>query len=142
MSISEIVDAEYRIHASDLHKKESEWIVSNVSYQGVEDLAPVLHLHGITKRLVLNPLQSRQMMALTRSSIPEEWIGARIRLEVTSVADTATIAITAAEMPTRRRQWPLFARLHRPIPKLLFVIVCTAILIALASLAFHFGWTP
>jgi hypothetical protein len=144
MSISETVDAEYRIHPPDLPQEQSEWIVRNVSYQGLENIAPVLHLDGMVKRLVLDPAQSRQMMTLTRSSIPEEWIGARIRLGVTTVADDKTIAITGADIPTPRRQWPspIPPQLESVTARFVLIAMCSAIVFALAWLAFLARFAP
>lgn len=98
MSISDIVDAEYRLHAADLNGHDMEWTVVNFSYQGLENLSPVLHLEGMAKRLVLDPRMSQQMMTLTHSSIPEDWIGATIHVSPSSREDNGTIQITGVDI--------------------------------------------
>ena len=98
MSISDIVDSEYRLHAADLNGQDMEWAVVNVSYQGLENMSPVLHLEGMTKRLVLDPTMSQQMMALTHSSIPEDWIGAIIHVSPPSEEYNGTIQIKGVDI--------------------------------------------
>jgi hypothetical protein len=104
MSLSEVVDEQYRIGVEDLHGREREWIVANISYQGLEDMVPVLHFEGMTKRLVLDQEQSRQMVALTRTALPEEWIGAHIRVTPRRKADSDGIDITAATLASSTEQ--------------------------------------
>jgi len=99
MSLSEIVDANYRIHVEDLQGREREWRISNVSFQGVEEMTPVLHFEGMTKRLVLDQELSLQMIELTRTAIPDEWMGAKIRIAPNPAGEGSKMAITAATLP-------------------------------------------
>jgi hypothetical protein len=50
MSISPIVDANYRLQAVDLEGMARHVVIANVTYQGVEEMTPVLHFVGQTKR--------------------------------------------------------------------------------------------
>jgi hypothetical protein len=99
MSLSEIVDANYRIHVEDLHGQEREWRISNVSFQGVEEMTPVLHFEEMTKRLVLDQELSLQMIELARTAIPEEWLGAKIRIAPNPSSEGSKMSITAAKLP-------------------------------------------
>lgn len=113
MTASDIVDAKYRIHAADLQGQEREWVVANVSYQGLEDMSPVLHIEGSAKRLVLDSEQSRQMMQLTRTAMPDEWIGARIRVSPVQKPGSETIAIRSVDLPRDRRSYLIGALLAK-----------------------------
>ena len=93
MSFSETVDEKYRISAVDLNGREHRLRVSNVSYQGLENLSPVLHFDGITKRLVLDRTQYRQMIIHTREAVPEDWIGASVVLRPTEMGGETTVVI-------------------------------------------------
>ena len=101
MTQSAVVDSTYRIHAKDLQGLDLERRIINISYQGIEGMASVLHLEGVAKRLVLDQALSGQMMALTRSPIPEDWVGARIRLHASGEASDPTIVITGTDSSAR-----------------------------------------
>ena len=68
MSLSELVDEGYRLDAADLQGKQNQVVISNVSYQGVEEISYVLHFEGIPKRLTLNHEQWRQLAETTGST--------------------------------------------------------------------------
>ncbi len=93
MSISDAVDEKYRIHTADLGSRAQRLVISNISYQGVEEMRPVLHFEGLTKRLVLTQQQSFDMIRLTRSSIPTDWIGETVILKPVRIASETTIEI-------------------------------------------------
>lgn len=130
MSISAAVDEGYRIHLADLDGQEWEWVITNVSYQGVEEMSPVLHLQGLSKRFVLDAEQSRQMMALTRSPIPEEWIGATIRVAPKQTADNGSIAITSAKLPVVPHRWPPVATRLAWLTGIVLLVVVLWMLVA------------
>lgn len=132
MSLSEVVDTQYRIHVADLRGQEWEWRVVNVSYQGVEKMAPVLHLDGLLKRFVLDAEQSRQMMSLTSSPMPEEWIGAKIRVAPAKLGDNGTIVITAVELSSHRSRWLQYMI---DAPWLLRLVAAALLLLAIILLA-------
>jgi hypothetical protein len=137
MAKSEIVDAKYRVHADDLNGQRHEWVIANVTYEGLEELSPVLHIEGLTKRFVLDQEQSHQMMSLTHSFIPDDWVGARIWVAPTVTAEDEKILITSADMPERSR-WPrLGSASIGPAP----LSVWLTLLIIVITLALIFAWT-
>lgn len=103
MSLSDIVDERYRLHAADLDGLPIAAVISNVTYQGVEELSPVLHLEGFQKRLVLSKAQSQDLMRITGSAIFSDWIGQRIELRPIKAGRESFIAIR----PFRRRRFYL-----------------------------------
>jgi hypothetical protein len=107
MSRVEIVDENYRLQVNDLFGEVREVAISNVSYQGLEELTPVLHFHGGHKRMVLSAIQVRDLIILTGTPLPEQWIGYRLFLTPLTIGDEQQIAIRAA---TKR---PLLSRLWR-----------------------------
>ncbi len=92
MSFSDAIDDKYRIHAADLDSRTHRLVISNISYQGVEEMRPVLHFEGLTKRLVLTQQQSFDMIRLTHSSIPTEWIGEAVILSPSVSGATRLLA--------------------------------------------------
>ena len=79
-STSPIVDQRYRLTPADLQGRSAVVTIMNVTLQGVEELHPVLHFDTIRKPLVLDPRQCDDVAHLTRSTIMQEWIGARLLL--------------------------------------------------------------
>ena len=65
MSLSELVDEGYRLDAADLQGRASRVTISNVSYQGVEEMNFVLHFEDIPKRLMLSHDQWEQLVEAT-----------------------------------------------------------------------------
>ena len=83
MSISPIVDERYRLHPSDLGRKSVQVTVQNVSWQGVEQLQPLLHLREFPmKRLLLNQQQVQSLTEIVGSTLARDWIGHRLVLVV------------------------------------------------------------
>lgn len=80
MSLSETVDEKYRIGIDDLEGRARRLVIANVSYQGVEEMRPVLHFEGMNKRLVLSASQSTDMIRMTHTAIPSDWIGESVVL--------------------------------------------------------------
>jgi hypothetical protein len=116
MSISNSVDKRYRLYASDLTGRPRRVVIANVTYQGLEEVNPVLHFAGQSKRLVLTPAQCRQMITLTGTAHFTEWIGLPIVLKP-DATDSGAIelasptALRASAMPLDRtddqRGWRL-----------------------------------
>ena len=78
MSISPLVDADYRLYAADLAGMARQVVIANVTYQGIEEMRPVLHIEGQTKRLVLSPEQVNQLIEITGTALLSRWIGIAI----------------------------------------------------------------
>lgn len=102
MSLSELVDEGYRLDAADLQGRQNQVVISNVSYQGVEEINYVLHFEGILKRLTLNHEQWRQLAETTGSIESRDWIGAKVVVAPQTEAGVTSIAILPATRPTRR----------------------------------------
>jgi hypothetical protein len=83
MSISPIVDERYRLRPSDLGRASVQVTVQNVSWQGVEQLHPLLHLREFPqKRLLLNQPQVQSITEIVGSTLAHDWIGHRLVLAV------------------------------------------------------------
>jgi hypothetical protein len=100
MSISDIVDERYRLHVADLEGRPTRAVIVNVTYQGVEELSPVLHLEGFAKRLVLSSTQSQELMRITGTAILSDWVGHQVELRPVAGGGEKRIAIR----PIRRRR--------------------------------------
>jgi hypothetical protein len=110
MSRSSIVDESYRLKPGDLGRRPVRVAVQNVSFQGLEELHPVLHFAEFpTKRLVLDPLQCRQLITATHSPLCVDWIGRAVELRSASYAGQAVVAIEVTETlpkrPGRKLNW-------------------------------------
>ena len=117
MSISPTVDAGYRLQPADLDGAPRRAVIANVSFQGLEEMTPVLHFEGQTKRLVLSPEQTAQAVELMGTSLFHNWIGRPLVLvpvrrrkgptEIVLAAPTARPR--AAAIPTvpqgERKEW-------------------------------------
>ncbi|MBX3012147.1 MAG: hypothetical protein KF832_11605 [Caldilineaceae bacterium] len=81
MSISPIIDEHYRLHPADLGRRSVQVTIQNVSWQGVEQLRPLLHLREFPqKRLPLNSAQVQRLVEIVGSSLAQDWIGHTILL--------------------------------------------------------------
>lgn len=139
MSISPTVDARYRLQPADLEGAPRRVIISNVTFQGLEEMTPVLHFEGQTKRLVLSADQVTQLVELTGTSLFHDWIGRAIVLSPLRGAGGREISITA---PTRRAAaMPVEPRGERREWRMALTVVA---LLSLASTAYYFlvelGW--
>ncbi|MCB0061140.1 MAG: hypothetical protein KDE19_03460 [Caldilineaceae bacterium] len=134
MSISPIIDHRYRLQPHDLGRREPVVTIQNVSQQGLETVAPLLHLREFPeKRLLLEPVQCQELAQITGTSLPEAWIGEQIRLAVQSDRDQLRIHLFPAHIP------PSQATGHTPpipVPEnlqsslLLFLVLCLIFLFA------------
>lgn len=101
MSRSAIVDQRYRLQAADLSSSVWRVAIHSVSWQGVEELTPVLHFDAAALRnLALDASQRRDLIRATQSSLCSDWIGRSVELRRTGSADGVTISIRP---PTPKR---------------------------------------
>ncbi len=107
-SISPIVDTAYRIQLDDLAGATRQVEIANVTFQGVEALAPVLHFQGQTKRLVMTPEQVAQMVEITGTVLMARWIGTKILLHPHTQGDEQRIEIRAVTARHRGRAMPTY----------------------------------
>lgn len=108
MSISPIVDAEYRILPADLEGQTRRVEIANVTYQGVEAMTPVLHFVGQTKRLVMTPQQATQMLEITGSILHDQWIGVTILLQPRITKQESLILIQPVSRKSRGQPMPIY----------------------------------
>ena len=108
MSISPIVDAEYRILPTDLEGHTRRVEIANVTYQGVEAMTPVLHFVGQTKRLVMTPEHAKQMLEITGSILHAQWIGVTIILQPRITKQESRILIHPVSRKRRGQPMPIY----------------------------------
>lgn len=110
MSISPIIDERYRLRPTDLGRGSVQVTIQNVSWQGVEQLCPLLHLREFPqKRLLLNGRQMQSLIEIVGSTQDHDWIGYTIFLQVEQKDDELTIVLhpfTAAHEQNPRRLRP------------------------------------
>lgn len=81
MSISPIIDERYRLQPKDVGRSGMYVTVQNVSWQGVEQLRPLLHLREFPqKRLLLDQRQVQSLIEIAGSTLAQDWIGQRLVL--------------------------------------------------------------
>lgn len=103
MSISPIVDTDYRLHIADLQGEARQVVIANVTYQGVEEMVPVLHFEGQTKRLVLSAEQAEQVIRITGTPLYARWINTPIILRPYITKTESRILIQPVD-PKRKAQ--------------------------------------
>ena len=108
MSISPVVDAEYRLQPEDLVGLPRHVIISNVTYQGVEEMMPVLHFEGQTKRLVLSPEQVARIIDISGTILYPQWIGLAIVLQPPTDRMDDSIIIRAVDPRRRTPSMPIY----------------------------------
>jgi hypothetical protein len=108
MSISPIVDENYRIQAADLQGLARQVVIANVTYQGVEAMAPVLHFEGLSKRLVLAPEQVNQIVEITGTTLFRQWIGRAIILQPRITKTESAIFIKAVTAKQQGQPMPVY----------------------------------
>jgi hypothetical protein len=111
---SQSVYERYRLSPGDLAAPRVPVTIRAVSYQGLEQLNPVLHLAEFpTKPLVLNPQQCAELIRATQSSMAQHWIGQVIVLRLEPKVHPSLIAIAA---PTPM-QTPVVTARSRPMAR-------------------------
>ena len=108
MSISPIVDEHYRIQVADLDGTPRQVEIANVTYQGVEEMTPVLHFVGQTKRLVLSARQVEEMLQITGTILYPHWIGTHIILHPHVTNGETSIALKPVTKGQRGRPMPTY----------------------------------
>ena len=104
MSFSATVDYRYRLIAADLGGRTRSVIVTRVSYQGVENLQPMLHFEGIGKPLALDPAQRLIVSQIARSTAVSDWVGLMMELHPVEYEGRAWIEITPIGGKRQRTQ--------------------------------------
>jgi hypothetical protein len=137
-SISPIVDTNYRLLPADLQGETRRVVISNVTYQGVEEMTPVLHFAGQTKRLVLSPEQVKQMMEITGTVLYPRWIGTAILLQPPKRADEDRIKIAPVTSNQSGKPMPVYVSEDRRGWILAFGGVGIVLVVSLTVAALNF----
>jgi hypothetical protein len=137
MSLSPPLDERYRLTYADLAGQPRRLRIANVTTQGLEDLVPVLHFDGTTKRLVLTPVQSQQLIALTGSTIFSDWIGQMVILQPRRAGSERQIALQPPDGPVRGHAMPPPRTDDERGWRLALVVVGLVALASLAYIAFN-----
>lgn len=138
MSLSSTIDDRYRLKPHDLGRQERVVTIQNVSRQGLEQLAPVLHLHEYAeKRLLLEPVNCRELIAITGTANQAEWIGHQILLAAQSDRDQLRIHLFSPQTPSSTSRHRGAPRSAVPLPEnfrtslLLLLLLCFIFIVAL-----------
>lgn len=95
-----VVEQRYRLQPSDLGGAPQRVQITEVSFQGLEELAPVLHFAGgAIKHLVLDARLRRELFELTGSSLCSDWVGQTIELQPTWADGEPMLRIRAPSTP-------------------------------------------
>lgn len=87
MSTAPVIDIRYRLRPEHIGRSGVYVTIQNVSWQGVEQLAPLLHLREFpTKRLLLDSAQQQALIHITGSSEPQAWVGQVLLLQIGATA--------------------------------------------------------
>lgn len=130
MSTSPIIDANYRLHPTDLAGAARQVVIANVTFQGVEAMAPVLHFVGQTKRLVLTPEQVRQMIDITGTSLFPQWYGVAVILHPKTSKKQGTIELKAVTAHPRAQPMPIVITEDKRGWRLSFAVVGLLLLLS------------
>lgn len=96
MSRSRVVDQRYRLQAQDLGATSVVVTICNVSYQGLEQLTPLLHFDGYPGKIFApDQQQCSDLVRLTHSKLCSEWVGHTILLRTTQQYGVKTLVIDA-----------------------------------------------
>ena len=89
----------YRLHPRDLDGPRAT-AIRRVTYEGVEELRPVLYFEGLPKPLVLSGEQARALTRWTGEALCERWIGHAV---VLSPAEGGILLGQASAEPPHRQ---------------------------------------
>jgi len=114
-SISPIIDRRYRLTPQDLGRHDHVVTIRNVSWQGVETLSPLLHLHEFpTKRLALDAIQQQELIQILGTYHTEDWIGEQVIIAAQSDHDQLRVHLFPPTSAARNRKALLPTEIHLP----------------------------
>ncbi len=90
----------YRLHPRDLDGPRAV-AIRRVTYEGVEELRPVLYFEGLPKPLVLSGEQARALARWTGEALCERWVGHGVTL---SPAEGGILMGQASVEPRQRER--------------------------------------
>lgn len=97
MSLSDTIDTSYRLHPADLGGRARTVLVFRVTYEGVEELTPLVHFEGMARPLALDADQRIQMAHIARSMLLADWVGTALVLRPARDEGADTIRLHALE---------------------------------------------
>ena len=132
MSLSDVVDRRYRLNAAALEGRVRSAIVCSVSYEGVEDLRPLIRFEGLGRPLALDPVQRLDMARITHSTLLADWVGASVLLRPVRSDGHETIRLVGVEELERLPRWvpPAPPRPSLPLRALLRILAVTFLIVA------------
>jgi hypothetical protein len=75
-------------------------VIRAISFQGLEELTPVLHFDGLpSKHLALTSAQRQELIQLMRSSLCSDWVGQPVELRPGQIDEGATVVLAAPTAP-------------------------------------------
>ena len=101
----------YRLHPRDLDEPRTT-VIRRVTYEGVEELRPVLYFESVSKPLVLSGEQARALTRWTGEGLCERWVGHGVTLS--AATDGVLLDQASAEPRQRERTRP-----SRSLPQVL-----------------------
>jgi len=138
MSLSDVIDRQYRLLPADLAGKPRKVIVRGVTVEGVEYVTPLIHFEGVGRPLALDAAQRIEMAHIARSTILADWVGAAVVLQPVRTNGQERIRLQALEDAGRLVVNDLTAPFESPSPerspwrhlvRLLGVILVVALLL-------------
>lgn len=135
MSISPIIDAQYRLQPRDLGHQDHVVTIQNVSWQGLEILTPLLHLHEFPeKRLVLESVQYQELLSILGTPQEADWIGERLILATQSDPDQLRIHLFPLDQLSNHSSKILLVRIPDGMGMTLLLLLIFALLLMLVAL--------
>lgn len=105
MSRSTVVDKRYRLQSVDLGDAPQRTIIRAISFQGLEELTPVLHFEGLPgKHLALNSAQRQELIRMMHSSLCSDWVGRPVELRPDRTDNESTVHLLAPTPPQVLRE--------------------------------------
>jgi hypothetical protein len=140
MSLSETIDTQYRLHPADLGGRARTVFVARITFDGVEELTPLVHFEGMARPLALDAQQRIQMAHIARSALLADWIGMALVLRPVRAEGEETIRLHGLEDRIRVqpvRAWhsrrPFAPVSRRTVLRTALVVLLVAALVATIS---------
>ena len=81
---AQIVDKQYRLQPSDLDRARQRVRITNVTYQGLEQMKLLLHFDQFPKPLVLEHNQIQELVSEMGGTDFRKWVGRSVELYLTA----------------------------------------------------------
>lgn len=146
MSLCEVVDRRYRLNPADLAGRTRPVIVCSVTYEGLEELRPLVHFEGLGRPLSLDPDQRLDMARITHSTLLVDWVGASLVLRPVRRDGRESIRLLGRDeydpypllAPAQRRAPALPVRTILRLLAVIFLIVAAFAAVSMVETATNF----